>query len=264
MSLPDTYEKVKLAVAAIALVEERDTEVDFRIFGTGFCVDPSGVVVTARHVIRDYYREILKAPLPHSHLEAKTPIRKPSFSVVFFRKGIDKFEALYTEVINFILPFEGDHPEDDVAVLRIPKCPEFWGTGYPHLELGDLSSARPGEEVAIAGYPLRFDLTDSRSVDLNRGIIGRIDEKIGDDKRWQITKLVLDITANPGNSGGPVFETDFGGVLGLVSAERPRDLPKAPTKFKGLFQIPAGLVYCIPSAVVAKAISALESAEKRA
>lgn len=40
MSLPDTYEKLKLAVAAIALVEERDTKVDFRIFGTGFCVDP--------------------------------------------------------------------------------------------------------------------------------------------------------------------------------------------------------------------------------
>ena len=262
MGLPDVYERIKPAVVAIALVEERGTKTNFRIFGSGFCVDSSGIIVTARHVVTRYYEDILKAPLPRSHREARVPIQKPGFQVVFFRKESDRYGSIFASPMNYILPLEGDAPEDDVAALRMPSCPDIWGTGYPYLELGDLSRVREGDEIATSGYPLRWDLSGSRLPDLSKGIISRVDEKLGSEKKWEITKLVLDIRINPGNSGGPVFETQSGSVLGLISQERVRDPAMMPNRLKGLFKIPAGIAYCIPSGIISKAISVLEYAER--
>ena len=128
MSLADIYKKIKPAVVAIAIVEKKGTEVSFdKIFGTGFCVDPNGIIVTARHIISAYYEKIRKEVLPKSRHEEPKPLHRPDFKIIFFRKGSNKLEALTFPVINFIFPFVSDCPEDDVAVLRIPKCPEEFG-----------------------------------------------------------------------------------------------------------------------------------------
>jgi len=255
IGLAKIYKKVKPAVVAIASVEEVGSRVTILPFGSGFCVDPNGIIVTARHVVTEYYEKVLEAPLPHSHTEAIVPLPKPDFYVVFFRKSSDKYETIYPLVISYMFPFPGDHPEDDVAVLGIPKCPDYWGAGYPCLELGDLSTVREGGEIAISGYPLRRGALP----DLSKGIVSRIEEKLGANNKWEITKLVLDIRINPGNSGSPVFETHSGSVLGLVSEEVVRDPDDMPSELRGLFKIPTGIVYCIPSALISKAISAFKS-----
>ena len=260
MTLSDIYEKVKPAVVAFAIVNEQDTNVNFQIFGSGFCVDPSGIIVTARHVITDYYEYWLKSPLPQYHTELMQPIQQPDFRVVFFRKVSNKYEALWVPVVNFIFPFLGDHPEDDVAVVRIPKSPSYWGSEYTYLTLGDINGLREGDEVAVSGYPLKWPLV-SQLADLSEGIISRIDARIGDNGTWEVTKLQLDITVNAGNSGGPAFVTKSGKVIGLVSQERLIPLPVVPDELKSLMAIPAGLSYYIPSETISKAISALKSAE---
>lgn len=280
MGLQDSYEKVKPAVVAIAIVEEDGSKVKFRIFGSGFCVDPNGLVVTARHVVTGYY-EWLRAPLPKSHPVAMTHITQPSFRAVFFQRGSEGYIARWTPVMKFLLPFEGDEPEYDVAILRILKDPKL---AYPYLQLDDLLTVREGREVAISGYPLRTDLVDSRLPDVSKGIISRVDQKIGEDKRWETTRLVLDITANPGNSGGPVFETNSGRVLGLVSEEKLQEplefsdtlresIAELPAQFEKVFkniigelaslvQVPTGIIYCIPSSLISRALSAFKAAEK--
>lgn len=260
MSFPDMYARMKPAVVAITRIDEQSDK-PFRIFGSGFCVDPDGIIVTARHIITGYYEKVMKAPMPKHHNEVQKPIEKPDFSIVFFRKENDKYGAVYSKPMEYIFPLEGDHPEDDVAILRMPKCPPMWGSSWPCLELGDLRSVREGDDVATCGYPLKWEPVGSTLPDLSRGIISRIDEKVEKDKKWEVTKLVLDINVNPGNSGGPVFSTRSGKVLGLVSSERLRDPDRVAPQIRGPFRIPTGIVYCIPLGLISKAIGALKSAE---
>lgn len=263
MSLADIYAKIKPAVVAIARIEEQSDK-PFRIYGSGFCIDPDGIIVTARHVITGYYEQVMKAPVPKHHNKFKKPIKRPDFFVVFFRKESKQYGAVYSKPQAYVFPLEGEHPEDDVAVLRMPKCPSLWGNAWPCLRLGDLRGIREGDDVATCGYPLKWEPVDSTFPDLSKGIISRIDEKFDKDNKWEVTKLVLDININPGNSGGPVFETRSGKVLGLVSSERIRDPDEIPSPLRGLFQIPTGIVFCIPLGLIDKAISALKSAEMEA
>lgn len=259
LGLSEIYPGVKPAVVAIALVQRVGGKVDYSPFGSGFCVDPDGIIVTARHVITDYY-EAKGTPLPKFHTESSGPIPHPDFRVVFVRKMSSGFEAMDVPVINWISPLAGDHPEDDVAVLRITRCPEKWGAQYHCVQLGDLSTAREGDEVATCGYPLRPQPIRSMNSELSKGIISRIDEQFGADKKWKVTKLVLDINVNPGNSGGPVFETRSGKVMGLVSYTV-QDPEMIPEELRESLIIPTGIVYCVPVEDLDKAIAALKSAE---
>lgn len=246
MSLSDVYEKVKPAVAAIAIMEKQGERTRFRIFGTGFCVDSDGIVVTARHVVAGYYEMVHKTSLPHTESEAKNPVRKPSFVVVFFRRESNRLGSITCPVIGINWLVEGEGPEYDEAELDIGKCPDIWGSQWPCLELAELSKIREGDEVATAGYPLKVEPIDGVFPDLSRGVVSRIDMKIGKGKNWETAKIALDMRINPGNSGGPVFDINTGKVLGVVSSERLRDPDGIPEQLRGLFKIPTGIVYCLP------------------
>jgi len=260
MSLADMYARMKPAIVAVARIEEQSSK-PFRIFGSGFCVDSEGIIVTARHVITGYYEDVMKAPIPKHRDKFKKPLKEPGFSIVFFRKEKNRYGAVYSKPMSYIFPLQGEHPEDDVAVLRMPKCPDFWGGAWPSLKLGDIRSIREGDDVATCGYPLKWEPIESDLPNLTKGIVSRVDEKIGNDNKWEVAKLVLSMYVNPGNSGGPVFDARSGKVIGLISSERVRDPDEIPAQLKGLFQIPTGIVYCIPLGLIDKAISALKSAE---
>ncbi|MCD4741661.1 MAG: serine protease [Desulfobacteraceae bacterium] len=49
------FQRVKSATVAIAMVQKEmvnmQTEVPYEIIGSGFCIDPLGIVITCRHVI---------------------------------------------------------------------------------------------------------------------------------------------------------------------------------------------------------------------
>src|SRR5690348_16717279 len=61
----EQLELVKRATVAIALFPDEPpaakTETPFTIVGTGFCIDPDGVVITCEHVLRAFTPEIRQA-----------------------------------------------------------------------------------------------------------------------------------------------------------------------------------------------------------
>ena len=103
MSLADIYEKIRPAVVAIAIWDEPH----YRIFGSGFCVDPEGIIVTARHVITAYYEIRLKASLPKIGAVGKIDIKEPDFNIVFFRKESSSWGPACALPIGFVFPCEG-------------------------------------------------------------------------------------------------------------------------------------------------------------
>ena len=87
----------------------------------------------------------------------------------------------------------------DVALLRVP------GAGIRPLPLGDATRLEPGDAVLFIGSPLGMDFSVSRAIVSHprRNVYG-------------IAFVQFDANVNPGNSGGPLLDTE-GRAVGIVS-----------------------------------------------
>lgn len=114
----------------------------------------------------------------------------------------------------------GYDSDADLAVLKISA------TGLTTVVIGDSSKTNVGESVAAVGNPLG-ELTFSMSA----GIVSALGREINiDGNTYDV--MQIDAAVNPGNSGGPLFNT-YGEVIGIVSAKY------ADTEIEGLgFAIP--------------------------
>ena len=108
------------------------------------------------------------------------------------------------------LPAEvlGRDPSTDVALLRVASRP------LPPVGLGDSDRVRIGEQAIVIGSPFGFDQS------LTAGYISALGRKLrsGDDYGTEIDNVIqTDAAVNPGNSGGPLLNTD-GEVIGITTA----------------------------------------------
>ncbi len=108
------------------------------------------------------------------------------------------------------LPAEvlGRDPSTDVALLRVAS------RTLPPVGLGDSDRVRIGEQAIVIGSPFGFDQS------LTAGYISALGRKLrsGDDYGTEIDDVIqTDAAVNPGNSGGPLLNTD-GEVIGITTA----------------------------------------------
>jgi hypothetical protein len=100
-----------------------------------------------------------------------------------------------------VIGIDIDH---DVALLHVLTTP----TPSPMpLALGNSHGAQLGEAVAVVGYPLASP--DHPTVTVTQGIVSAL--------RTHPDYIQIDAPINPGDSGGPVLESD-GRVIGIVDA----------------------------------------------
>jgi serine protease Do len=143
-------------------------EVPMHGLGSGFIVDPNGIILTNAHVVRD--------------------------AKVVTVKLQDRRE--------FTAKVLGSDPKTDVAVLKIDA------KGLPTVPIGHSSDIKVGEWVLAIGSP--FGLESS----VTAGVISAKGRSLGDDSNVQF--IQTDVAVNPGNSGGPLFNTR-GEVVGINS-----------------------------------------------
>lgn len=127
----------------------------------------------------------------------------------------------------------GTDPNTDLAVLKIDA------KSLPHVVFGNSNEVQIGQWVLACGYPLNLQTT------VTAGIISAKSRNLGinDDGTNPIDSyLQTDAAVNPGNSGGPLVDTD-GKLIGINSAIA------TPT---GSF---AGYAYAIPSNIVRKVVN---------
>ena len=147
--------------------------------GSGFFVDPTGIILTNKHVIAD-----------------------PAATYAVITNDDERHEA---EVL-------ARDPMDDVAILKIK------GTNMPVLELGDSDHVELGQPVLAIGNALgMFKNTVSSGIvsGLARAIQAAPDPKAGMQEMRGL--IQTDTAINPGNSGGPLFDTSSR-VIGINAA----------------------------------------------
>lgn len=96
----------------------------------------------------------------------------------------------------------GSDERSDIALLKVNA------TGLPSLTLGDSASVNVGQWVLAIGSPFGFEYTATQ------GIISALSRSLPEEN--YVPFIQTDVAVNPGNSGGPLFDTD-GNVIGVNS-----------------------------------------------
>ena len=126
----------------------------------------------------------------------------------------------------------GSDPKTDVAVLKIDA------KNLPVVPIGKSSDLKVGEWVLAIGSPFGLDST------VTAGVVSAKGRSLPDDSN--VPFIQTDVAVNPGNSGGPLFNTR-GEVVGINS-----QIYSQTGGYQGLsFAIPIDVAYRIKEQLVA-------------
>ena len=175
--------EIDKAIEATVFIKTKDGQ------GSGFLIrrwDSVGLIATNAHVVSGQN-------VVHSNIE------------VVFNSGSDSEEAAKGNLVAI-------DPLDDIALLVV----EYGNLPKP-LDLQLAKNCNVTDKVFIVGFPFGESLALSRrnpSPSVSTGAISALlPSKIA-----SVEMLQLDISVNPGNSGGPVIDLE-GKVAGIVTAK---------------------------------------------
>jgi hypothetical protein len=152
--------------------------------GTGFIVSSDGYIITNAHVVAN-------------------------------NNPVGKLKIIYQNKLEYevdIIRLDFDY---DLALLKISNKISFEN----FLSLSDENEITDGMEANFIGYPLLEDFQKqniSLKASISRGLINKKEQPTN------ISKKTMDIyeistEANPGNSGGPLYNPKSGKVIGIVT-----------------------------------------------
>ncbi len=228
--LPDTIERIKPSIVVVGSWRNADNP-RFTMRGTGFAAGHGNLVVTNAHV--------LGAGAGVDGAAAQPEASDRSW-VVQARDANGRLQMRRASVLD-------TDPVHDLALLRID------GNALPTLALQDSNAVREGQAVAFIGFPIGGVLGYSPVT--HGGMVSSIapislpvasgqqlsPRLIRSLRAGSFDIFQLDGTAYPGNSGGPLFDPDSGGVLGVLNMVFVKSTREA------VLSQPSGISYAIPS-----------------
>ena len=179
------------------------TPMDAKPLGSGFWINDSGYVATCWHVVKDF---------PNGKWWVQAPVDSS-----FGPAGIS--EANWVSSPASVVATD---ELKDIAILKVERVPDFSRggnetrtpfRGHAHFKVASFRDNLPdiGVSAIIIGYPLGepYQVVQEGSIaSLAFNLPGF----------GPTVKVLISTVANPGNSGGPVFD-DSGTVLGLVEGQ---------------------------------------------
>ena len=211
---------VALVHATLDRTANNPENMPYTIHGTGFCIDPRGVIVTARHVMESFMSQSSVDSIAstaevgdaegthHTQIEQVTPFAViPMGQVGPTHTGF----AMITPDIGMGLT------DCDLGMMRLRPHGAF-PDGYPYVPLAEFNELVEAIEVGTCGFPLGNDLQThfgTITSSFSRGILSAI-IPVPECDEENVQGFQLNLNSNPGNSGGPVFSWDTGRVFGVL------------------------------------------------
>ena len=220
MNIQKIIEKNRNAIVLIAVeIPKENNQTTIGIRGTGFIISNDGKFITNEHV----YKQIPENELQYAC--AKVP-----------GKIDEKGSQFYNRYPIKLLHID---EENDVALMQIIADKKF----ETIENLGDSELLKEGDEIVYIGYPLATEMLNMGfgiTMTTNKCIVSSIKRR-GVDGSMHF--FLVDTHTNNGSSGSPVFSTDTGKVIGVVSGKISSRIP-APDK--SMIDIPANIGICRP------------------
>jgi hypothetical protein len=261
MRLSESYKNVRNSIVGIAphYFPTDKPAPDFpEIFGTGFVIREDGIIATNNHVVEYLRSDKIYRP-------AETPEDDLGCIAVMFAMNEDAQTYVNLRILSYAIVSEfipakvyygPEHP--DIAFIQVHA------KGLPTLEL-DEDIPDEGTEVATAGYPMGTGLLripgyiHQATPTLQRGIVSAI-------LPWQSPNphaFILNVMAQGGVSGSPVFLPDTGKVVGILygacedSLETTHQIPddKGDPPHYHYYSAPTNMSYAVPSKLIASALN---------
>ncbi len=226
-TLPDLIDKSRQAVVAVGTFSATDNP-RFGFRGTGFVVGDGKTIVTCAHVIPNPVEKDLSILVPAAGNASGGPAQR---SVRLLRRDATR----------------------DLALLELTDGGPPLPTPLTLATVDDTATAvREGVAVALMGYPLGTSL--GVQLVTHRGIVaaitkaalpaptsGNLSERaIRQLRSGDMEFLQLDITAYPGNSGGPLLDIRTGKVVGVVN------MVALKSTRESALSAPSGISYAVP------------------
>ncbi len=166
--------------------------------GTGFLIDSDGHIATANHIVSP----LLNQQAAEKRLKAEGKVLGPdSFQRATITVVVGGLEHKAARVYR-------KNDRLDIAILTL-------GGSTPRLRVPEFEQKepRPGESVSVSGFPSAAG-SDGGNLTTSTGSVLDPVFKGTNGRGFYLA----DVTANPGESGAPVFVTATGRIIGLVDA----------------------------------------------
>jgi S1-C subfamily serine protease len=221
MNRREVFDRVKRSTVAIAAMNRREAQHPFTIVGSGFCVDPFGLIITCRHVVEVFMEKTVEQQIAEiSPGERAKRIQKTGDV-----QAITPFAVFYNTKASsqnlFVFPCPVDNvvakTDFDLAMLRLLPHTAF-SSGYPALEIEDYELVAEGDEVGTCGFPLGnylYEQLGTVTSSFTTGVLSSIIPSPNASKEL-VRGFQLGLTATHGNSGGPVFSLASGKAFGVL------------------------------------------------
>ncbi|WP_162532456.1 S1C family serine protease [Candidatus Scalindua japonica] len=228
--LVETINRIKPSIIAVGTYHPLSRPA-VKFYGTGFVISRNGFAITAEHVISAIARNG-----EMGNLYAFFPDTGNSIKVS---------AKLISKNIKY-----------DLSIIKLK------GSGFDYLKLGDSSSVKEGQSIALCGYPYGpvFGLHPTT----HTGIISNISPMVVPVQNMSLLSnrmikaltdpyyiFQIDCTAFPGNSGGPLVLPETGEVIGVLNSA----FIKITKENK---QISTGISYAIPINYVRELIESIK------
>jgi trypsin-like peptidase len=215
------FADVRRATVGLVLFHPENKSNPYTIVGSGFCVDPAGIVVTCEHVVSEFMQRPIHDQVaaippekrgPQLHRLGEVKIVVPF--VVFLTPGesYHHINVVLSQIDQFMV-----RTDYDLALVRaLPH--DAYPNGYPTLEIQPYEELSEGDEIGTCGYPLGnflFEQIGTITPSFTRGSVSSI-VPTQNIPQEQLKSFQLNLTATYGNSGGPVFSVASGKVFGVL------------------------------------------------
>jgi S1-C subfamily serine protease len=134
--------------------------------------------------------------------------------------------------------------KNDIAFLKLDRSPKLPAS---NLKIGDSSNMKMGDKVFTIGYPAHWVMGDNPKY--TEGVVNAISGLKDDPTVFQIS-----VQIQPGNSGGPLFNSS-GEVIGITQSSLD---PKVAIRALGT--LPQNVNYAIKSSYISALLPMLPQA----